>query len=61
MPKALLVSELDGTVVDLGDRVKQIEEDDGNIENLEYWMGQNLPDPGTRVRIVVMSFPVEDK
>lgn len=55
--KGLTVGELEGNIVDLGDGTKQIEQKDGYIEDIVYWLEHNLPQPGTYVRIVVMSFP----
>lgn len=60
LAKDILVSDLEGSIVDLGDGVKQVEQKDGYIENVEYWLEHNLPQPGVYIRIVIMSFP-EDK
>jgi hypothetical protein len=59
MPAGLLVGEIEGKVIEkLNNEVCILV--DGNEDDIEYvsdWIVNNCPQPGTYVRIIVMSFP----
>lgn len=59
MSKALLVSSLEGRVIEKlnNECCIKVSDDEDDIEYVSDWIVNNLPQAGVYVRIEVMSFP----
>lgn len=59
MTKDTLVGSIEGRLIDdqgIGLQI-QVDDDEDNWEDAISWFVNNLPDTGTYIRVVIMSFP----
>ena len=59
MPSGVLVSQIEGRVIEkLNEEVCiKVGDDENDVEYVSDWIVNCLPDPGTYVSIIVMSYP----